>query len=335
MWELKNRTPYAAERTWVQDKDGRKHWVVAVRGAFQIGPDGALSLADEQPPPEMAPVYRGEDGKTSLRYEADLVALKPGTDVYLNASAHAPGGRPTTKTSVSLRVGDRVKTLDVVGEHVFEREITGQVVPSAPMPFVSLPLEYERAYGGYDASDPDPSRHELFAPNPVGTGVATSRAALLGRPAPSISVGGGGDRKAAAGFGAICSYWHPRITFGGTYDGAWVERRKPLLPQDWDPRFLMCAPPDQQFLPHLRGGEPVELRGMTPSGLLRLAIPKVYLGFTTRVLGRDHYHRGWLVSVVIEPDHPRLLATWQTWLPCHRDMDYLDYTVIREKPYLT
>lgn len=30
MWELDNRTPYAAERTWVRDKAGDHHWMIAV-----------------------------------------------------------------------------------------------------------------------------------------------------------------------------------------------------------------------------------------------------------------------------------------------------------------
>lgn len=334
MWELRNRTSFAAERTWVQDQAGRKHWVVSVRGTYDLGPDGSLRLAEEQLPPEAAPVYTAEEGRSSLRYEADLTAVKPGTDVYVNGSAYAPGGRPTTSCKVTLAIRDRSKTLDVVGDRTFKRELTGQVAASTPLPFATMPLTYERAYGGYDDEDPDPARHTLYPPNPVGIGVHKG-AKLLGKRAPNISLGTGLGRKAAAGFGAVASHWHPRITHGGTYDAAWVEQRKPLLPEDWSPRFLMAAPEDQQFVPHLRGGETVELHGMTPSGAMRLQIPKVYLGFTTRVHDQDHYTRGWLVSVVIEPDEGRLLATWQTSLACHRDMDYLDHTVIREKPYIS
>jgi hypothetical protein len=55
MWMLDNQTAYAVERNWVRDKNGRHHWVVAVKATFDVGQDGRLTLADEQPPPALAP----------------------------------------------------------------------------------------------------------------------------------------------------------------------------------------------------------------------------------------------------------------------------------------
>lgn len=328
MWELNNKTPYAADRAWVQDKDGRKHWIVVVRGTFDILPDGTTTVAQEQLPPNAAPVYSGDEGRSSLLYEADLVAAKPGTDVVVNGSAHAPHGRATTACSVRLKIADRDKVLEVVGDRTYARALTGQVSPSSAVPFVTMPITYERAYGGYDDEDADPSKHTLFAPNPIGIGVHKG-ALLLGKVAPNIALPSGGG-KVAAGFGAVASHWHPRSTFAGTYDGAWIENRKPLLPQDWDPRVLLCAPADQQFIPHLNGGEIIELHGMTPSGAMRVTIPRADLTFKTRVRGSDKRTRGSLVSVVVEPDAQRVLVAWQTSLPCHHDMDYLEFTSIFE-----
>lgn len=79
MWSLDNRTPYAAGRNWVRDKTGAHHWLVAVKATFQVAPDGRLSLGDEQPPPLLAPIHRGDPGLSSLRADSDLLALKPGT----------------------------------------------------------------------------------------------------------------------------------------------------------------------------------------------------------------------------------------------------------------
>jgi hypothetical protein len=335
MWELSNRTPYAAERTWVQDKDGAKHWVVVVKATFDIGPGGALKPAAEQVPALHLPEYLGEDGKSSLVYEADMIASKPGTDVYVNGHAIAAGGKPTRRMSVGLRVHGRQKVLEVTGDRVYERDITGGVVPSAPMPFLKVPIVYERAYGGYDADDPDPAQQKMFAPNPVGTGVTTSRGKLLGKPVANVEFPGADPaKKGAAGFGALCSYWEPRIGFGGTYDGKWITSRKPLLPEDFDPRFFMCAPADQQFVPHLRGGERIEVAGMTPSGALGFDIPRVALGFETHIDGKKKHHKGALQTVIVEPDHPRVILVWQTQILCHREMDFLDRTLIREKEYI-
>jgi len=97
MWKLDNETPFEAERTWVRDKEGAHHWIVAVKATYDIAGDGTLSLAEEPIEPLLAPEYNAENGQSSLRYEADLVGMKPATDVYLNAIAFAPQGRPTTK----------------------------------------------------------------------------------------------------------------------------------------------------------------------------------------------------------------------------------------------
>jgi hypothetical protein len=336
MWELANRTRFAADRTWVQDKDGVKHWVVVVRATFDIAADGSCSIAGEQSPPLLLPKYRGEEGKSSLEYEADMIASKPGTDVYVNGHAVAPNGRPTTKVTVGLRIGGRLKVLEVIGDRQYERDVTGQVVPSHPLPFLKVPVIYERAYGGFDDTDPDPAQQKLFAANPVGSGVVASRARLLGKPVANIEFPGASPgSKGAAGFGAVCSYWTPRIQYGGTYDAKWITDRKPLLPDDFDPRFFLCAPVDQQFVPHLRGGDRIEVAGMTPTGALAFDLPRIPLGFETIIDGKSKHHRGELQTVVVEPDHPRVIMVWQAMLRCHHEMDFLDLTIIREKEYIS
>jgi hypothetical protein len=96
----------------------------------------------------------------------------------------------------------------------------------------------------------------------------------------------------------------------------------------------MCAPADQQFTPHLRGGEPVELVNLSPRGVIRFELPKVYLHFASH-FGRDvREHRAKLDTVVIEPDRSRFMTVWHTSLECHHDVDYLDECVIRELRYL-
>src|SRR5512143_1384452 len=104
MWMLINHTPYAAERTWLRDRAGQHVWVVAVKATYELREDGKVQLADEQFAPLLAPEYRGEPGRSSLLYEADLTDAKPGTDVILNASAHAPGGQLQREVVVGLRI---------------------------------------------------------------------------------------------------------------------------------------------------------------------------------------------------------------------------------------
>lgn len=334
MWEVRNETPFAADRIVVIDKHGARAWVVVIKATFDIQPNGTLKNADEQLPPTIAPEYRGKDGESSLVYEQDLIAAKPSTDVYLNAVAHAPHGRPCTELVVGLRMPWGQKTLAVRGDRVWERNLMGVVEPSPPRPFVEMPIIYERAYGGYDKQDPDPGQHRLYPGNPVGTGMFTRGAHRLGKLMPNIELPGKPFDAGPAGFGALCSYWEPRISFQGTYDAHWIEHRRPLLPADYDPRVLQCAPLDQQA-PHLRGGERFGLVNMNPRfPAIDFELPKHYFGFTTAIGSKRLEHRAKINTVIIEPEHPRVMVVWQSTLECHHDIDDIDFTLVTEKQYV-
>ncbi|WP_342373774.1 DUF2169 domain-containing protein [Myxococcus stipitatus] len=330
MWRLVNRTPYAAERTWLRDHSGHHVWVVAVKATYVVRGDGRVCLADEQIPPLLAPEYRGDPGRSSLVYEVDLADAKPGTDIILNASAYAPGNKPQGEVRVGLRIGDLQKILVVRGDRIWEPNLLKGVSPSAPKPFSSLPIIYERAWGGLDTSSSNPRMHRMEGRNPVGCGFATSSALLVGRPVPNVAYPGDDALSHPAGFGAIASHWSPRRECWGTFDEAWARKRKPLLPLDYSPQALMCSPADQRPTGYLRGGERVRMVHMTPAGLLDFELPKVDLRFQTRFGSRRIEHDARLYTVVIEPDEARLLMTWHTALPCHQDAEALDETLISE-----
>jgi hypothetical protein len=332
MWAVKNRTPYAAKGTWGRDKDGVHEWIVAVKGAFTIKPDGALMLADEQPEPLLVPEYNGEDGMSSLRYDADLVGPKPATDVLLNGTAYAPKGHPAAEFLASLRLGPIHKEIRIVGQRTWTPGMLG-ASPSAVAPVTQVPIVYERAYGGSDLSDPDPKKRRLDARNPVGCGLV----ARVGQALPNLEYPSGRlERVGPAGFGAIASYWSPRRELQGTYDEAWQKSRCPLWPTDWDPRSLLCSPADQRPKGYLEGGEPVELNNLTPYGRLRFALPRLRFTFRTLFstgLGRRALdHDGRLATVIIEPDHPRVILVWLSTLAVRTDVDYLDETIVTEVP---
>lgn len=334
MWSVDNRTPYKAESTWGRDKEGVHEWIVAVKGTFDIKPDGSLALADEQLDPLLAPEYNGEAGMSSLRYDADLVAPKPATDALINGTAYAPKGRPSTDFLVSARIDRIHKVIRVVGNRSWKWGPFGSK-PSAAEPITEVSIIYERAYGGYDQTDPDPKNQHMDARNPVGCGAVAKSDHRIGQPVPNFEYLGGSLEKAGpAGFGAIDSHWSPRRELNGTYDKVWEEKRRPLLPEDWDPHSLLSSPADQRPNSHLHGGEFVELINLTPDGVLRFALPKVYLTFSTHFGRRIEEHRSRLATVIIEPDHPRVIMVWSSSLACCTDVDYLDETVVREKPYV-
>ena len=334
MWAITNYTPYKVGKTWGRDKEGVHEWIVAVKGTFDIKPDGSLELAEEQLEPLLMPEYNGEAGVSSLRYDADLVAPKPSTDVVVNGTAYAPKGRPSTNFLVSVRVARIEKVIRVVGNRRWKRGLFG-LKPSRPEPITKLPIIYEYAYGGCDQTDPDPEKQRMDTRNPVGHGVFAKSNHRLGQPLPNFQYPKGSIEKTGpAGFGAIDSHWSPRRELAGTYDKAWQQNRLPLLPKDWDPRSLLCSPGDQRPNTYLRGGELVELINLTPDGKLSFALPKIYLTFSTHIDGRTKEHRSRLSTVIIESDHPRLIMVWLTSLACRTDVDYLDETTVHEKAYI-
>lgn len=332
MWVLNNKTPFAAERTWGRDINGWHQWIVAVKATYDIHSNGELTLADEQAEPLLAPEYYGEPGQSSLQYDADLVPTKPTTDIILNGTAYAPGGKPSTEFAVALRVNGKQKALKVSGERHWENGVMG-LTPSKPQPVTAVPIRYERAFGGWDQSQPNPAKQKWDPRNPVGCGLIQN-AGQLGKPLPQFEYLEGSIKKTGpAGFGAIDSFWSPRNQFIGTYDKAWQEHRHPLLPLDWQPQSLQCAPQDQQTEKPLRGGETIELLHLTPEGRCAFQLPRVYLTFSTHIDGRVEEHRAQLASVIIEPDQRQVKLVWNTVLLCRNEGDYLDQTIIRQKRY--
>ena len=312
MWTLDNQTPGEAERNWVRDVAGRHHWLVAVQVRYDVAPDGTCTPAEEQAPPPLQPEYRGEDGNSSLVRDGELSWRKPGIDVLVEGSAHAPGGQPRASTPVALRCPGIDKTLLVRGDAVFVDGVSG-LTTTAPSPFTTLPLSYERAFGGFDQTAADPNEHRLCLENPVGRGFVVRARTRLQTPAPNVVDPKDPMGTTPVGFGALASYWAPRAAYAGTYDAAWVEHRKPLLPTDFDLRFSMSAPADQQ-LPRgaLRGGSKINVVHMNPRGVFAASMPPGEPTFVTRFGARRQAHAGSLSTVYIEPDLQRLSLVWQS-----------------------
>lgn len=336
MWQIDNRTPFAAERGWVRDRDGTEIWLVAVKATFDIKPDGSTEVSKDQPPVLRLPEHHGEPGKSSIKYDADLVLTKKSTDIIVVGHAYAPGGKPVAELDVGFKVGPVQKILRVFGDRYW-----GAFGATSPEPFEKMPLVYERAYGGVDLKSDTPDKDWEWR-NPVGTGFAVSSGNATGLRLPNVEdpkdlIGSWKDRPAPAGFGVVASHWQPRVGFAGTYDDHWMKTRQPLLAEDLDDRYFQGAPADQQSPEFLRGGEPVVLLRMTPGGDLRFILPKVYFGFETRFYdgSREIHQNRKLHTVILEPDLSRVSVVWHSALPCHFKVQKLERTVIMLKTDLS
>lgn len=327
MWQIDNRTPFASGQAWVRDLDGAETWIVVVKATFDVHPDGTTAISRDQPEVTRSPVYSGAPGQSSIVLDNDFILTKPTTDIVVNGTAYAPRGSATS-VDVALRIGSLHKRLRVFGDRTWHR--LGGL--EAPAPFATMPLVYERAFGGVDAGSPRPER-DWYWPNPVGTGFVASRSRLAGVRAPNIEypdrlITAWDDRPEPAGFGIVGSHWESRARLAGTYDEVWSTTRQPLLPRDFDDRYFQTVPPDQQSSQPLSGGEAVVLDNLTPGGRLAFRLPTVELALSTRFMDASRRDPGppRLHTVILEPDQMRVSLVWHSAMECHSKVYELDHT---------
>jgi hypothetical protein len=312
--QLSNETPFAVERSVQLDGTGMQHWVVIVKATYQFDRSGAVKRADAQEPVCVASRYAGEPGQSSLLRETEMTYDHPGTDVIVNATAHAPAGRKVTEMEARVRVGPLGKSLRVVGERVWTQAAM-DLVPSAPLAFTSMPICWERAYGG---KAPGSTAFELR--NPVGRGFGESRQQLVQQRLPNIEdpaapIRRWRDRPAPAGFGALAGHWSPRRERAGTYDEAWRRQKLPLLPDDFDPLFFSAAAPGLHAREPLRGHEKVELEGLAKEGPIAFNLPREVLLVDTWLGSARLAQPVRLARVIIDADDQKLVMVWRSSLP--------------------
>lgn len=316
MLQIDNRTPFATSIGLLPDRQGVDTLFVVVKGTFTLAP--ALVVAEQQVAVAMADEHWGDPGESSVKVASELHLGKPGTDVVLVGQAWAPRRVAVPENGVTLAVADRQKSLAVVGDRVWAGS-----TPSSPRPFVSIPLMYERAYGGsYRVGT------RLFCEerNPVGRGFlgARSKSELASQPVPNIEdprrrLRSLGDVVPAVGFGFIAPSWQARRQYAGTYDEAWQKTRAPYLPDDFDPRYFHAAPVDQIFPQPLQGGEPVLVAGAAPEGTMRFKLPQCRFRVSATIAGKGHDPAPpALETVLIEPDDNRVCLSWRFRIPCDK-----------------
>jgi hypothetical protein len=334
-----NLTPFTAQPFLLSDERGADIITFVVKGTFSLRVRGAatqVALADEQVPVCVAPKYHGEPGVSSLKYDTEVAPTKLGTDVVLVGHAR-PTLAKATYLDVTLSVGPARSMVRVFGDR-FWTSSAGRWVPTPPQPFDAIPLVYERAFGGWDRTDPDPSRHGYEPRNPVGVGyVAKHGSVQEGAPLPNLEnpyepITGPTDRPAPLGFGYIGAHWHPRARFAGTYDDRWEKERMPLLPNDFDRRFYNAAHPALALNGFLRGGEPVEVVNSSAQGALRFALPTAQPYATVRMRDGSTERAGMaLDTVIVNTDDDQLLLIWRCSMPVKKRI----YDVLWTKTQLT
>ncbi|MHA6643551.1 DUF2169 family type VI secretion system accessory protein [Mesorhizobium sp. A623] len=317
--QIWNQTGFVHEFTMGMDKDAHEYIVVVVKGTFDFpeNPGGPVRKFAEQVPLVMADTHTGEPGYSATLWETDFAFRKPRCDVVANGCAYAPGGRPTERVPVGIKLGGWSKVFEVVGHR--EWRARGPLfMATSPQPFLRQPFSYDTAWGGTDRLDPEDKLPGSYPLNPVGTGWARTRNQRLvpGLRLPNTQAAGEeirspfGDYKPMS-FGPVGRGWPGRIGYGGTYDQNWVDNVAPFLPVDFDECYFQMAPPDQQIDPP-KGGEEVQLANLTPQGRESFRLPRTSLPLTL-FNGREKVLEKEVPpdTVLFDPENRRFSLVWR------------------------
>ncbi|WP_375767143.1 DUF2169 domain-containing protein [Archangium gephyra] len=334
-----NTTGMQAGISVAADKDARDYCVVVVKGTFETNSRGEMTLAREQRPLVAADEHHGDPATTSIRYECDFALEKPLTDLIVVGKAVSPSGQRVTQVPVSLEVQGRKKSLQIIGERRWLRSL-GSMLPSEPVPFVEMPLTFERAFGGQDESR-GPGRASVERRNLVGVGFHPHRGAaqIEGTPLPNLErpgqrISSPRDQPEPIGLGHVGRAWAPRIAYAGTYDARWRDERAPFLPADFDSRYFQSAPADQQF-PHFHGGERIRCIHMAAEPVVQYVIPSLRMPVRFRFVDREVEQMGVLDTVILEPHRSIAMLVWRARVPIGKKLNALQEISVGEQPRAT
>lgn len=227
----------AASKAIPWRSNGQLRLTVLTKAAFDFEPNGSMKLS-ASPVDEIAEgdVPAGEDPSGSVRNASDLVPFKPRVDATCWGYAHAPGGIPIPRLQARIAIANQTgitfdKVIDVIGDRTLAN-------PN-PIPFLKMPLIFERAYGGPE-----------FAANPVGVGFG-ARANIL----PNLLYPQGWNRDTEpAVFAPIPASWSRRSRLLGNQALNFSGESVVTIPEQLDVAYFQSAPEDQR-LASLEGNE--------------------------------------------------------------------------------
>ncbi|MCP3690056.1 MAG: DUF2169 domain-containing protein [Gammaproteobacteria bacterium] len=316
MLQLNNKTPFAAAMSLFPNPQGVDTMYAMVKASFNIGPK--WTLLDEQIPPVEADIYWGEPESSSIKYASDYHTGKPSTDIIVTGLACAAEQQMVKQLDVGLSVGRVSKNIRVYGDRQW---FDGRI--SEPAPFKTMPLVYEKSFGGMHLVEGEVDSAD--ARNPLGIGFAGNRSAkqMNGVPLPNLEdprdlISEHSQTPMPACFGYCSPAWEPRVSYAGTYDETWQTQRAPYLPEDFDSRFFNMAHPDLVYPGYLQGGEVISITGMHPGGALNFELPEVKLVSQFKIKDKLNKTAFNLETLHIEPNLLQLSMIWRASYPCDK-----------------
>ena len=142
MLQLTNRTPFAANFAVLPNQQGLDTVYVNVKANFLMS-QKEWQLTEGQDKPQLADSYLDEPASSSVVIASDVHIGKLATDIAVIGDVIPRDRQAVTELQAGIALGSVQKVVRVSGDRVWDG---GRI--SAPSPFESMPMVYERAYGG-------------------------------------------------------------------------------------------------------------------------------------------------------------------------------------------
>ena len=332
MLQIENNTPFETYIHHFVNENDKDTLYTIVKGTFAISPD--VKLAESQIAVNFEDEFWGTPGESSIKYASDLNLKKPSTDIIMIGDACAPDYQKVISLDTSISVAKKTKRIKVWGHREWVRDIFGYR-SSMPMPFQRMPMTYENAFGGTHSVNSKKSIILYEPNNPVGKGFIGKRnkKEILGMPLPNLDDPKNPLKKpknnpSPACYGFTAPNWMPRMAYAGTYDEAWQKKRAPYLPDNFDTRFFNMAHQDLIYNAYLKGGEPVEINGMSPMGTLKFNLPVCQIDIAVSIEKTTVPSEVNLETIVFEPGENRFTMLWRSAVEADKGIVHVDKSTV-------
>ena len=212
---LDNDTAFAAALFRSELPSGRMMASLLVRVAHPIEADGRLGLAERA----LAPIRRDRVPTPDGDLDPEIVFPRTATDLLILGEARPD--EPSARAEVRIVAGPYRHVLRISGDRAWERGLAG-LRPSPARPFASMPLAWDRAFGGAA-----PAEHGAipWPANPRGRGYYLRERDAVDQPLANVEWAGEeverwDDRPEPAIVGPYPSSWWSRLALAWELDVA-------------------------------------------------------------------------------------------------------------------
>jgi len=265
-----------------------------------------LSLLSKYTYPIQTPYAMDALAGTSVQMlPSDLCAWKPGSQLIIAGSAHAPWGKSEQEMRVEIHSASLHHEILVIGCRHTVRQGSGLRF-TEPRPFRRVPLALGLAFGGE-------SQGLGFPPNPIGLGFLLygPQRTLAHNPLPCLE--NPQHRLEPDHLGLDWNEWHrlPRPMHCGYVPSQFHPRSRWHRRIHPDPRWHFSTHSGLTSPTHFAEGENIELRNIHPHHrLLTVQLPRHPPGVWTHLDGNAYGKRMHIQDVQLDPVANRMSIVW-------------------------